>query len=92
MVDRFNRDKLDESIEAKLLANGFSYHDDYEYGPQSGWGGDCEMYTMCLTKHGFGYSIFVSAHASGTNKGICLGSSNSAEHIISLRDSLAKLF
>lgn len=87
-----NHTRFDEAMEAKLLENGFKYYGDWEFGPVSGWSGDFERYNMNLMKHSFGYWIIVVAHASGENKEFNLGSSNSAEHIIAIRDLLSKLF
>jgi len=75
-----------------LLANDFAYYDDWEYGPMSGWSSDWEHYTLKLMRHDFGYWLILSAHSGGENKTFNVGSSNDAEQIISIRDSLAKLF
>ena len=83
---------FDECIDDVLLANGFKYYDDWEYGPQAGWSTDWEHYTIRLNRHSFGYWVNVIAHSGGENKHLCLGSSNSADDILALKNLLEKFF
>ena len=85
-------EKFNESMEDELLKNDFAYYDDWKYGPVSGWSTDHEYYTLYLFKHNFGYWLIISCHASGTNPKMNIGSLNNADDIITVRDSLRKLW
>lgn len=84
--------KFNEAMDLILLANGFEYFSDWEYGPQDGWSTGSEHYTLSLMRHDYGYWLILSAHLSGENKGLNMGSSNEASEIIAVRDALQKLW
>lgn len=86
------KNSFDESIEAKLLDSGFNNYDDWEYGPCCGWSADCEHYSLKLMEHDYGYWLILSAHQSGSNPEMNIGSLNRAQDIIDVRDSLSKVF
>jgi len=86
------RDKFDKSIDTELLANNFKYYNDWEYGPISGWTTGYERYSLKLMKHDFGYWLIISCHAGGENPSMNIGSSNNAQDIIAIRDSLSVLW
>ena len=86
------RKNFNESIDADLLANDFKYYDDWKYGPISGWVTNYEYYSLKLMKHNFGYWLIISCHAGGENPSMNIGSSNSAQDIIAIRDSLSVLW
>lgn len=83
--------KFDESMDAVLLENGFSYYDDWEYGPESGWSEPFDHISLKLMRTDHGYWIIFSRHASGENPSFNIGISNSAHEIIALRDMLKKM-
>ena len=87
-----DRERFDTNIDKTLLVNGFEYYDDWEYGPMSGWQTDWERYTLKLMGHDFGYWLIIGCHASGASPTMNIGSSNSAEDIIAIRDALKKLW
>jgi hypothetical protein len=85
------REKFNESMDAELLANGFAYYSDWEYGPESGW--ECQdHYVLSLMRHDYGYWLIISHHASGENPKMNIGSSNDAKEIIAVRDALKVLW
>jgi hypothetical protein len=86
------RDKFDESIDKELLENDFANYDDWEYGPVSGYSTGHERYSLYLMRHDFGYWLIISAHQSGENPRMNIGSSNNAQEIINIRDSLRNLW
>jgi len=86
-----NRPPFDEAIEKALLENGFAHYDDWKFGPESSWSHQ-DHYSLSLMKHDFGYWLIVKSHFGGENKTLNIGSSNSAQEIIAIRDMLSKLF
>lgn len=87
-----DRDKFDKKIDLELLKNDFAYYDDWEYGPMSAWSTSHEHHVLHLMEHDFGYWLIIGKHASGANPKMNIGSSNSANDIIKIRDSLKKLW
>ena len=87
-----DRDKIDKSIESELLNNGFKFYNDWEFGPMCSWSTDCEHYALKLMRHAFGYWLILSAHESGSNSEMNIGSLNNAQEIIAVRNSLSKVF
>lgn len=81
-----------DQIDSYLFDNGFAYYDDWEYGPQYGYSIPHERFRIYLMRGSYGYSICLNAHASGTNKKFPIGTSNSAEDIINLKQLLERLF
>ena len=86
-----NREPFNEKMDDELLKNDFAYYNDWEYGPVSGWQSEDHM-TLSLMRHDFGYWLILSQHASGTNPRFNVGSSNSAQEIIAIRDALKVLW
>ena len=84
----FNKDDIDK----ELLASGFAYYDDWEYGHQIGWSINHDHFTMRLFPHSFGYWVTIEAHMGGANKRLNMGSSNKAEDIIAVKKALDRLF
>lgn len=87
---RKDKPKFDETMDETLLQNGFEYFDDWGYGPQCAWSEDWDHVGLKLSRHSFGYWIVFRRHAGGANPAMNIGSSNSAEEIIALRDMLKK--
>ena len=83
---------VDPTIEATLLKNGFKNYPDWEFGPVSGWPNDHDHMSLQLMRHAFGYWLILRSHSSGENKTMNMGSSNSAEDIIAIRDLLKRLW
>ena len=86
-----NKPPFNETIGKELLENGFAYFDDWKYGPMDGWSNQ-DHYSLKLMEHDYGYWLIISRHASGENPVMNIGSSNSAQEIIAIRDALSKLF
>jgi len=86
------RDPFDKSIEKKLLENGFKKFDDWTYGPKFSFSQDYDHLSLILMAHDFGYDLILGLHASGTNPRMNIGSSNSAEDILAVRDAINKLW
>jgi len=85
------RENFNEAMDAELLANGFAYFDDCEYGPECGWSSQ-DHYVLSLMRHSYGYWLIISRHASGENPTMNIGSSNDAKEIIAVRDALKRLW
>jgi len=86
------REKFNPNLDEALLANGFKYYDDWEYGPESGYSTGYEHYTIKLMRHDFGYWIILDAHNGGNRTQMNIGSSNCAEEIIAVKNALEKLW
>ena len=86
-----DREKFDESIVKELIDNGFSFSQDWAFGPVSSWSHQ-DHYSLRLMKHHFGYWLIISQHFGGENKKVNLGSSNNAKDIIAVRDVLRRLW
>lgn len=84
--------RFDNSMDNELIANGFKYYADWEYGPISGWTTDYEYFSLKLMRHDFGYWLIIGRHPSGENPAMNIGSLNNATDIIAIRDSLRKLW
>jgi hypothetical protein len=83
--------KFDPSMPDKLKAADFEHYKDTGYDFEYGWwAGDHT--SMHLLPHDYGYWIILCRHESGENRKLNIGSSNSAEEIIALRDAMEKLF
>lgn len=79
---------IKKQIDEILLKNGFSYYDDWEYGPITGWSEDFDHVSIKLFEHDKGYWIIFSRHASGANKTMNIGDTSSAVDILSVVNSL----
>jgi len=83
--------KFDETMDSILLKKGFTYYDDWEYGPESGWSEPFDYITLKLMRTDHGYWIIFSRHASGEHPSFNIGISNNAYDIIALRDMLKRM-
>jgi len=92
MIPEETREPFNHSMDSVLLSHDFSYYNDWDYGPMSLWSTGWEHHSMKLMRHDFGYWIILSNHCSGKNKTLNMGSSNNADDIIAIRDTLKKLW
>lgn len=80
-----------KKVDKILLANGFQYWDDWEYGPMDGWSEDHDHISFKLMRHDFGYWMIFCRHAGGENQTMNIGESDIAKNIIQVRDILKKV-
>ena len=86
-IDPAKRDAFNKNMDEELLSRGFEYHDDWQFGPQSGGSNNREFFGLSLMRHDHGYWLILNCRGCRSS-GLNLGSSNNAEDIIAVRDSL----
>lgn len=82
---------IHNSIDEKLMQNGFEYYDDWEYGPSIGWSKEGGFYSINLMRHGYGYWLILEHAQGGGRSSINIGSSDNADDILAFAGALNKL-